>query len=376
MKSITMAAVLTAAAMSAGFPRVVLAQAAPPDSTIITFDIQEKSEEISRAGARSRADLQKAARELREVIGSTLTIPALEDITEVNNLFSAQESRIDIDLDNVPLKDGLKRIFSDAKQEYDIDADVPSDTPVTLKAKKIRLSSALEALTDQAGIGWSRVLQKNKGDKEFKTRYRFVRSAARPGMPVSARAIGSATYTPRVPTWLSDVNMAGARGANFVFTTMEQRQTFNCPHCKGQITTVKPRPQHQPQCPKCSRTFEAGWTICPFDGAKRPSSATTWRYCPLCGKPVDMENSDDQRASVRERLEPGCQVKIHVISTPDDKEYSGVYPIDSAGRLRLRTFPVSMQVAGYTALQLEEALVVKLKSYMRDPKVTATIVSK
>src|SRR5205814_108603 len=54
-------------------------------------------------------------------------------------------------------------------------------------------------------------------------------------------------------------------------TRIYGRYTFTCPHCKGQVTGI--RQAQQPSCPKCGRTFEPDWKLCPVDGTKRPSAA-------------------------------------------------------------------------------------------------------
>src|SRR5690242_10341384 len=69
-------------------------------------------------------------------------------------LRSGDDTRIDLDLDNVSVRDAVKRICEKANQEYTIDDDVPATAHVSIHAQDVRLSTALDLVTQAAGIGW------------------------------------------------------------------------------------------------------------------------------------------------------------------------------------------------------------------------------
>ena len=46
-----------------------------------------------------------------------------------------------------------------------------------------------------------------------------------------------------------------------------------------------------PKCPKCERAFQPSWQFCPYDGARRPASETTWKACPFCGRQVSQNDA-------------------------------------------------------------------------------------
>jgi hypothetical protein len=199
-------------------------------------------------------------------------------------LGSADDKPIDLDLDNVPVRAALKRILDPTKLEYKIDDDVPDTARVTLRAHDIRLSTALDVVTQTAGIGWT---------SEMKDAKRMIHVGK------SIRGGGYGVYiAPQVGDLLH--NLEGLTNQRFQFPPNsdfayrlflpEQRSTFTCPHCKGQVTMLGSR--QQPKCPKCGRTFQSDWQFCPADGTKRPPAPGVWHYCPLCGKPVDTEKNE------------------------------------------------------------------------------------
>lgn len=342
--------ILAVALLTGGVAAISRGQSAPSQPPRPAAEAQETRDAAHLAAQESREAIRHAAQELK---ASGIAIPAalaaLQGVPMAESLFGMQDARVSVDFNNVTLKDALQKLFDEAKADYDVDSDVPVDARVTLKAKNVRLVSALQALADQAGISWTTVILHRKEEKQFRARVRIVRSA--PRLFRSFTAVGPASiYSPQVPTAFTDMPGMSGRGVSFAINIVEQRQTFVCPHCKGRVTTVRAKSSRQPQ--------------------------SVWRFCPICGKAVDMEDNDDDHAAMVGRLEPGCQVKIVVVSTPDDKQYDGTYAVDSAGLLRLRTYPITVRVSGLTTGRLEQVLTTRLRTYLRDPRVNATIVTK
>jgi hypothetical protein len=82
----------------------------------------------------------------------------------------------------------------------------------------------------------------------------------------------------------------------YSFTSPSSLWTFTCPHCKGQVTSVR-RAADAAKCPTCSRTMATEWQFCPSDGTKRPAARNEWKFCPMCGKTVDLRQPNVARSA-------------------------------------------------------------------------------
>lgn len=212
---------------------------------------------------------------------TTVVTPSARSFLDVRTW---DDTKIDLDLNNVPVREAVKRICEQAKQEYQIDDDVSDTSRVSLRASDVRFSTALDLVTQAAGIGWR---------SEIKDSKRMIRV----GKAVSGGNFG-VFVNPPVGDLLR--NIEGWTNQRFQFSPNndlsyrlflpEQRSTFTCPHCKGKVTMLGGR--QQPKCPKCDRTFQSDWQFCPVDGAKRPPAPGAWHYCPLCGKQVDTDKNE------------------------------------------------------------------------------------
>jgi hypothetical protein len=186
-----------------------------------------------------------------------------------------EEVEIRLDINNVPVREALKHIFEQAKQEHIVDDDVPQDVRVTVRASNVKLSTALDLVTQAAGVQWT-------------TERRDSRTVVRIGKSALRSAIRR--LVPDVNTFLREI--PGVRfdsGGSPLFFGRDQRSAFTCPHCKERVTIVGQK--QQPKCPKCSRVFQDDWQFCPVDGSKRPPTPGAVRFCPLCGKEVPAEKS-------------------------------------------------------------------------------------
>jgi hypothetical protein len=203
------------------------------------------------------------------------------------DLFRGGEGpRVDLDIDAKTVADAVDEIFTALKDkaEYALEPDVPNDVRITVRAKNVRLSTALDLVADAAGIRWGREI------KDGKTVYRLGKKVP-PLMTPGRQSILPPNVEEAVRNFRNVVPLEPNGSVNipfrqlYKFSLEEERSTFNCPHCKGQTTMVRVR--QQPKCTKCSRVFQGDWQFCPSDGAKRPASPGEWRHCPLCGKQVD-----------------------------------------------------------------------------------------
>lgn len=211
-----------------------------------------------------------------------MTNQILAEVTAAQNalsLVSVPDVRIDVDLNNVPVRDALKQVFAQARQEYVADDDVPETARITVKARNAKLSTVLDLITQSAGVRWGREMR----DKKPVFRIgKSVRSEVR--LFTTPPVLGSAR--------------SGIEGlAPFVYrnTLRQEQATFTCPHCQEKVTMLRQR--QQPQCATCRRTFQSDWQFCPVDGAKRPSEPGEWKHCPICGKPVDIDKIKEKQGT-------------------------------------------------------------------------------
>jgi hypothetical protein len=72
------------------------------------------------------------------------------------------EVRLDLDLKQVPLREALRQIFGQAKQEYSIADNVAEVQRITLQGKGLMLSEALDGLIQQVRGSWTQELKDGK----------------------------------------------------------------------------------------------------------------------------------------------------------------------------------------------------------------------
>ena len=216
-------------------------------------------------------------------------------------------TKVSPDIDNMKVGDAVKKVLEAAGKEVEIDKEIP-DVRVSVKAKDIRLGTFMDMMSQAAGAGWSIEM------RDGKARYRFGKDIKAFGNwvidPLTAKGYRSLA-TPQNGALFNRLS----KGQSFVFTDpttgastfqnylgAETRMSITCPHCKGNVTTIRTRTA--PKCPKCSRTFQAGWEFCPADGTKRPVENTEWKHCPLCGKEVDFSKAEKKTTSLDFTTQP------------------------------------------------------------------------
>jgi hypothetical protein len=72
------------------------------------------------------------------------------------------EVRLDLDLKQLPLREALRQIFAQAKQEYVVADNVAEVQRITLQGKGLMLSEGLDQLVRQAPGGWIQELKDGK----------------------------------------------------------------------------------------------------------------------------------------------------------------------------------------------------------------------
>jgi hypothetical protein len=243
-------------------------------------------------------------------------------------------ARVKVNINNENIREAVKKVIGKSDVTYEIDADVPSDVKVSLKADNILLSTAINVIIESAGIGCTQSTKRTVTDTDkvkltlARTHLHFTKAATPPLRDSSSYWFQS--MAPKLfenGNWpnkdfnLPNVLFKGADGKSpldglfenpkmkmdftnklsdglkiysspkngvqpflYNLTTSEERSTFTCPHCKQQVTIIK---KHvTPKCPTCGRTFQDDWKFCPVDGTKRPEDSSDWKFCPHCGKAV------------------------------------------------------------------------------------------
>lgn len=223
---------------------------------------------------------------------ATTAPPALAD-RELNRILFRGEHdnmKISLNLEDIRGKEALKSTLESAGKNYVLDPDVPEEPRVTLKVKDVRLSTALDLLTEALGVGWRVEL------RDGKPTYRVGKSILTGFAAMGLTGIGDVVRHGLItaPEITAFVPNHGARLHPYIFGLTEERSTFTCPHCKGTTTLLRQR--QQPKCTKCQRAFQSDWQFCPADGAKRPAAPNQWKFCPHCGKDVKMEKSEKSEA--------------------------------------------------------------------------------
>ena len=189
--------------------------------------------------------------------------------------------KVDLDLNDVRALDAIRQIAAQSKLEVRENKDATTDTRVTVRAKAVQLSTALDLVTQAAGLAWTLAQVEGK-------------PVVQVGKNLNAFSITTVPLQgsfPLIDQFLGNGIDAGNGFEPHAYLSRgrEERSTFTCPHCKGQSTVLRQRVQ--PDCPKCAVTFQPTWQFCPRDGTKRPATGNEWKFCPHCGKRVEVKEA-------------------------------------------------------------------------------------
>lgn len=279
----------TMAASAQQTPRTSEQEAVRAEQKALAQAQEEAAKVLEETLAEARQETQKAQGQARRDLARFRTRASAEPALLALNMLSMGDMpdvKVNLDLDNAPVKDALKQVFDQAKQEYALDKDVSDDARISIRAKNVKFATALDLITQTAGVRWGREKRDSKTLFRVGKSVRSDNTIAWAGLDTFLKPHLEAL--PRIGSFYE--KEGNIPFISYALATSEERSTFTCPHCKGQTTALRQR--QQPKCPKCSRTFQSGWQFCPIDGAKRPPAPGGWKFCPLCGKAVEMEKQE------------------------------------------------------------------------------------
>lgn len=271
-------------------------------------DARPEDQEKLREGL---LEAQKGLSELKS-LGTLIPPYAYRFATGIpDGLFGTPDKRVDVDLRRLSVEDALRKVFQTAQVEYELDADLPEETCISLQATNVRLATVVELLTQAAGVKWTMEMRRGADGKSLKTTYHIGKvshDVLKNPMDVSVYTGNTPPVPSEWPGWsgrpepafppnvpdTASFNVPGVGfnspsgggrtyiagpGTRYLSVTIEERATFICPHCKGHIVVLRPRTQ--------PRTNGEG----PRQSTKR--AAAEWKFCPLCGKPLEFEKKAD-----------------------------------------------------------------------------------
>jgi hypothetical protein len=334
-----------------------------------------QAEEIEQTLSRVRQGT-KVFQSQGDVVG-----PIMADVRGLTSRYGfifMNDIRIDVNFENKPVCEALREVAERAKHQLRLDKDVPASVKVSLCASNIKLSTALDLITQTADVKWGREVRLLKEAKQPKNSLVVGRNiipatvvsmwededSTKPEWTINTGGMSESVFlmsatTPSTPKW--------------VMTMTEDRASFTCPHCRNQSTTIFQR--GQPRCPRCSRMFQPEWQFCPSDGAKRPYVNKPWKFCPHCGKGIEFEQTGDAAQFINTLLGPGSRFAVNIdAESCKDKDkkalggLAGVFPVAADGTIQMKWIG-RVNVSGLTATEAAKSISTLLKPYVKSPVV-------
>ncbi len=240
-------------------------------------DVNTKTKIDQRSDSDVSVTVTRGAQDQREsiVVGTKGTaIPGIPPAARMPfRMDPTGNIKISVNLNNVTVQDGLKKIFEQAKQLYILDSDLPMSKTISLQMPEVPFNTALDVMTQTAGINWSREVRYANDSKAPVLTYRITKAPRGSAMAVFHPFAG----TQDDGKVLFEYNSGGAPlaladndGIRKLISIMipEERLTFTCPHCRGKVAAAKP-PRKETTASK--------------------SINYHWKFCPLCGKKINLE---------------------------------------------------------------------------------------
>ena len=216
------------------------------------------------------------------------------------------KEHVNLNLRNAPLKEAIKQLTEQTKQEFVLEADAPAGARVTIVAKNIRLNTALDMLTDATNLNWNRQTVKKTDAKEAVVVYHL-------GKKVSRNWWEQGYFSPYI-------NTAVPRDSNG--NLYWNGQNYN--RWNFQYTAPKTDPGQKPEltpAPKGNRNFDVGTNLLqasPYTNSLRVGTTFTQgqsnnfsaTYSPLATTLTGVFNTTEVRSTF---TCPHCKNQVTVI---------------------------------------------------------------
>jgi hypothetical protein len=251
-------------------------------------------EEAARAMEEARQEIKKvfSTRPFQSP-GALPAMPAMPQWAGQFQFNSGPEVNVNLDFENQSVREAIKNVLQNAKQEFVFDKDLQvdsktiilMDSKVTLRIPNVPLSTALDLLTRTASINWSREVRIAKDCNEPKVLYRVCKVPRGSAMTVfnpagEGNKQGGAIWQMNTGGMNLTANGGDIRRLVNIMIP-EERSAFTCPHCHRRVVAYI----------KKKTSTRGGYAA----GAPSVTSSAPWKFCPLCGKPIDLEDTSDAR---------------------------------------------------------------------------------
>jgi hypothetical protein len=335
-----------------------------------------QTDEIEQSLSRARRDMGigRIFQSQGNVVG-----PVMADVQNLASRYGfvyISDIRVDLNFENKPVCEALREVAERSKHQLRLDKDMPTTVRVTLSVPNVKLSTALDLITQAADVKWGREVRLLKEAKQAKNSLVIGRNV----IPTTVIAMYEDEESSK-PEWTINTSglsesilaMAAPLSPKWVMTTTEDRASFTCPHCRNQVTTIVQR--GQPRCPKCTSVFQSDWKFCPSDGAKRPYLNKPWKFCPHCGKGIEFEQVGEAASLINTLLGPGSRLAVNISAEGcKDREkkslgaLAGIFPVAGDGTIQMKWIG-RVNVSGLTAAEAAKSISTLLKPYVKTPVV-------
>jgi hypothetical protein len=226
-------------------------------------------------------DAMRQAQKEMEKLGSAkqfISDPALtQGFASAFVDFGGPEPRLSLEIDNLPIRDAIQKVFKATKYEVSFDDTVPSDVRITVKVPNVRLSTALDMITDAGNVKWTRDWRFSADSAKPIIQYRICKAV--PADHMIFLKPGPAGPPRVVQIGPGSKLLASGTATQSLINVIipEERLSVRCPHCHAKIVrTVTKAAPRAPGAPRIA--------------SPPPAPAKQWKFCPFCGKPVDFED--------------------------------------------------------------------------------------
>ena len=268
-------------------PVIPAAPAEPDTKTQTEAEKKQMTEAMKALGearkAYSDADRKRIEEMVKALQNNNMRVRGLSAPAYYMNAARLPSKTISLDLKNVAARDAVVKVLEEAKLDYVINDDFPQDAKLSLSVSGVQVSTALDLITQSAGVRWAAEKRDNKiivrvGRKVTGSNLYYRGNGSGTSFELNGLEFNtdgdspSIFVTPNLPT----MPALPAAPIIYQYRTSEQRSTFTCPRCGKKTTVVQ-------------KSTVGG-------AAAKTGTKTTghedWHYCPYCGKKVSDQSAN------------------------------------------------------------------------------------